>query len=226
MNARFVVMAVVLATAAASLIALDGAAARGKNRVDVLVEGYVRPIDGREFLPGATDHGARRVASTIGLVRGPDVTLVVDPGMIDERSRLTDALAKHDVDPADVTHVFISHHHPDHTVLLGLFPNAEVVDFWARYKGDLWEDHGDDYELAPGIRVLRTPGHTKEDASLLVETDDGTYLFTHLWWMADRTPATDPLAWSQDEIDRHRERVAKLADWIVPGHGGTFKNER
>ena len=31
-----------------------------------------------------------------------------------------------------VTHVFLSHHHPDHTVNIALFPNAEVVDFWRR----------------------------------------------------------------------------------------------
>ena len=49
-----------------------------------------------------------------------------------------------------MTHVFLSHHHPDHTVNVALFPNAEVVDFWARYKDDLWLDHdGEGYALAP-----------------------------------------------------------------------------
>ena len=27
---------------------------------------------------------------------------------------------------------------------VALFPNAEVVDFWARYKDDLWLDHDGD----------------------------------------------------------------------------------
>jgi len=49
------------------------------------------------------------------------------------------------------------------------------------YKGDLWRDHADGYAIAPGITVLRTPGHTEEDASLVVETADGTYVLTHLW---------------------------------------------
>ena len=49
-----------------------------------------------------------------------------------------------------MTHVFLSHHHPDHTVNIALFPNAEVVDFWARYRDDLWLDHdGDGYRLSP-----------------------------------------------------------------------------
>ncbi len=75
MDRRFAYLAALLAAGAAAVVAFDGSTSRRSNRVDVLIEGYVRPIDGREFLPGATDHGARRVASTIGLVRAPGVTL-------------------------------------------------------------------------------------------------------------------------------------------------------
>jgi hypothetical protein len=36
-----------------------------------------------------------------------------------------------------------------HTLNVGLFPNAEVVDFWARYQGDRWLDHeGDGYRVS------------------------------------------------------------------------------
>jgi len=38
-----------------------------------------------------------------------------------------------------------------------------------------------------------TPGHGEEDASLIVEADDGVYAMTHLWWHTDPTPADDPL---------------------------------
>ena len=34
---------------------------------------------------------------------------------------------------------------------IALFPNAEVVDFWAVYKGHLWPDHADGDAIAPGI---------------------------------------------------------------------------
>ena len=88
-----------------------------------------------------------------------------------------------------MTHIFLSHHHPDHTVNCALFPNAEIVDFWARYRDDLWLDHdGDGYRLSPRSQLWLTPGHTEEDASLIVEADDATYAMTHLWWHADRTP--------------------------------------
>ena len=74
-----------------------------------------------------------------------------------------------------MTHVFFSHHHPDHTVNAALFPNAEIVDFWARYKDDLWLDNGGDgWQMTPNAQLWLTPGHTEEDASLIVSADDGT----------------------------------------------------
>ncbi len=194
------------------------------NTVDVLLEGYVKPIEGREFLPGATDNGARKVASTIALVKGDGVLIVVDPGMVTDAGLITKSLINRNVKSKDITHVFISHHHPDHTINIGLFPNAEVIDFWGKYKGDIWQDHKDGYELAPGIKVLRTPGHTKEDASLVVETGKGIFVFTHLWWFPNMTPENDPLAWNQEVLEKHREHILKIADWIVPGHGKMFKN--
>ena len=104
-----------------------------------------------------------------------------------------------------MTHVFLSHHHPDHTVNIALFPNAEVVDFWARYKDDLWLDHdGDGYHLSPNTELWLTPGHTEEDATLIVRADDAIYALTHLWWYADRTPEVDPLGSDQDAIERGR----------------------
>ena len=42
---------------------------------------------------------------------------------------------------------------------VALFPNAEVVDFWARYRDDLWLDHdGDGYQLAPKTPALADAG--------------------------------------------------------------------
>jgi glyoxylase-like metal-dependent hydrolase (beta-lactamase superfamily II) len=165
-----------------------------------------------------------RVGSSIVLVRDGDALIVSDPGMVANRSRILDPLADLGVVPEAVTHVFLSHHHPDHTVNIALFPNAEVVDFWARYKDDLWLDHeGDGYQLADNSQLWLTPGHTEEDATLLVSADDGVYAMTHLWWMSDRTPEVDPLGWDQAAIERGRERVLAAADVVIPGHGAPFR---
>ena len=164
-----------------------------------------------------------RVGSSVVLVRDGDALIVSDPGMVANRSRILDPLAAHGVAPEDVTHVFLSHHHPDHTVNIALFPNAEVVDFWARYKDDLWLDHdGDGYQLAPNSTLWLTPGHTAEDASLIVKADDATYAMTHLWWKEDRTPEIDPLGDDQAAIEAGRARVLAAVDIVIPGHGPAF----
>ena len=178
--------------------------------VHLLHAGYVR------------DEG--RVGSSITLIRDGDALIVADPGMVPSRAAILDPLTALGVVPEAVTHVFLSHHHPDHTVNVALFPNAEVVDFWARYKDDLWLDHdGDGHQLGPHSTLWLTPGHTEEDATLLVEADDATYALTHCWWKGDQTPVIDPLAWDQDSLERGRARVLAATDIVIPGHGEPFR---
>lgn len=168
-----------------------------------------------------------RVGSSVVLVRDGDALIVVDPGMVAHRSRILDPLAALGVAPEAVTHVFLSHHHPDHTVNIALFPEADVVDFWARYRGDVWTDHeGDGHQLGPRSTLWVTPGHTEEDASLVVEADDGVYAMTHLWWRDDRTSEVDPIAFDQPAIEAGRARVLAVADIVIPGHGGPFRVRR
>jgi glyoxylase-like metal-dependent hydrolase (beta-lactamase superfamily II) len=165
-----------------------------------------------------------RVGSSISFIRDGDALIVADPGMTASRANILDPLAALGVAPEAVTHVFLSHHHPDHTINIALFPNAEVVDFWARYRDDLWLDHeGDGYHLSANTELWLTPGHTEEDATLIVRADDATYALTHLWWFADRTPEIDPLGSDQAAIEAGRARVLAAADIVIPGHGEAFR---
>jgi glyoxylase-like metal-dependent hydrolase (beta-lactamase superfamily II) len=70
------------------------------------------------------------------------------------------------------------------------------------------------------VRLLETPGHTREDITTIVETDDGSLALTHLWW--NGAIEGDPRAWDLDLLMRHRVRVLEMADVIVPGHGPPF----
>ena len=181
-----------------------------RTKVDLLHAGYVR--------------AGGRVGGSVTLVRDGDAIIIADPGMVAARSMILDPMAALGVAPGAVTHVFLSHHHPDHTVNIALFPNAEVVDFWARYRDDLWLDHdGDGYALSPRTKLWLTPGHTAEDASLIIQANDAVYALTHLWWKADRTPDVDPLGTDQAAIQRGRERVLAAADIVIPGHGEAFR---
>jgi glyoxylase-like metal-dependent hydrolase (beta-lactamase superfamily II) len=172
----------------------------------------------------ARDNG---VAASVSLVLDGEAVIVVDPGMVSDRSLIVGSLREHGMQPEQVTHVVITHHHPDHTINVGLFPEAEVVDFWARYRGDQWLDHeGDGYRVAEHTHLILTPGHTNEDATLLVETDAGVVACTHAWWGSDRTPEIDPLADDQLTLEASRRRILAEADIVVPGHGEPFATGR
>jgi glyoxylase-like metal-dependent hydrolase (beta-lactamase superfamily II) len=169
--------------------------------------------------PGYADD---RVASTVTLIRDGAARIVVDPGMVADRQRILDPLRALEVAPEDVTDVVFSHHHPDHTLNAALFPNARFHDHWAIYKDDLWDDRdADGYQLSPSVRLMRTPGHSPEDISTLVSTDEGLVVLTHLWWHAEG-PAEDPYA-EADSLRRHRNAVLNLHPVrIIPGHGPAF----
>jgi glyoxylase-like metal-dependent hydrolase (beta-lactamase superfamily II) len=167
------------------------------------------------------------VASSVSLVLDGPAIIVVDPGMVAEADLILAPLRGLGVGPRDVTSVVVTHHHPDHTINVGLFPNAEVVDFWARYRGDQWLDHdGEGYHVSEHAYLILTPGHTNEDATLMVQTDDGVVACTHAWWRADRTPEVDPLADDQAALDASRARILAEADIVVPGHGEPFATGR
>jgi glyoxylase-like metal-dependent hydrolase (beta-lactamase superfamily II) len=163
------------------------------------------------------------VASSVVLVRDGASVVVVDPGMVRDRSLILDPLVAAGVAVDDVTDVVLSHHHPDHTWHIALFPRARVHDVWAVYQGDQWDDQAaEGREVSPSVRLIETPGHTAQDITTLVDTASGLVACTHLWWDASG-PDEDPLATDQDAVHGGRERVLALSPvLIVPGHGPAF----
>jgi glyoxylase-like metal-dependent hydrolase (beta-lactamase superfamily II) len=187
----------------------------GSATVHVLNEGYV----GR----GGDDE---RVAGTVTLILDGDAVIVVDPGMVASREALLSALAEHGPAAGDVTDVVFSHHHPDHTVNAALFPAARIHDHWAMYVGDRWVDRdADGLELAPSVRLLRTPGHTAEDISTVASTAGDLVVCTHAWWAAFGPPE-DPLGADAGQLHASRDLLLGFATLIIPGHGAPFRPDQ
>jgi glyoxylase-like metal-dependent hydrolase (beta-lactamase superfamily II) len=179
-------------------------------RLDVVFAGY------------GTEAG---VAGTVSLLRDGDVTVIVDPGMVPARSSILDPLAALGVAPEQVTDVILSHHHPDHTVNIALFPDVTIHDHWATYHNDQWNPRAaEGMQISPGIRLLETPGHTPQDITTLVETDDGVAALTHLW--VYEGSAGSSLDVDPGLVGRHRARILEVAALIVPGHGAPFRVRR
>jgi glyoxylase-like metal-dependent hydrolase (beta-lactamase superfamily II) len=166
--------------------------------------------------------GRQKVRSTVSLVLDGDQRIVIDPGMAPSQAAIGVPLGDLGFAPEEVTDVIISHHHPDHTVNIGMFPQARVHDHWAIYHYDEWEDRpAEGFRVSPNVELWETPGHTPQDISTLVTTDQGLVVFTHLYAYPDGPPedrrATDPAA-----LHNGRKRILDVAALIVPGHGPAF----
>jgi N-acyl homoserine lactone hydrolase len=115
---------------------------------------------------------------------------------IDEHYRprvvsLVDALSKIGLKPDDIVAVVVSHLHFDHCGQLGAVSipvyvqrteyeaskeDGYTVPEWAEVPEDRLRLVNGDQEIASGIRLLSTPGHTPGHQSVLVETTNGRVL--------------------------------------------------
>lgn len=100
-----------------------------------------------------------------------------------------DALEEHDLSPADVRIVINTHLHFDHCGQNAVFKHAPfyiqrgelvrarqeetITSEWFDFAGARFELLDGDAEIAEGIHVVATPGHTVGHQSVIVDTPDG-----------------------------------------------------
>jgi len=100
-----------------------------------------------------------------------------------------DALAEHDLSPADVKIVINTHLHFDHCGQNAVFKHAPfyiqrpelerarreetLTSEWFDFAGARFELVDGDAEIAEGVRVVATPGHTVGHQSVVVENQAG-----------------------------------------------------
>ena len=103
--------------------------------------------------------------------------------------RAADVLAEHDLSPSDVRMVINSHLHFDHCGQNAVFKHAPFyvqrselerarneksdVSDWFDFAGARFELIDGDSQIAEGVRVVATPGHTIGHQSVIVDTPDG-----------------------------------------------------
>ena len=163
-------------------------------------------------------------------VRLPDGIVLVDTGLvrgnawIDEHYRprareIGDALRDAAVAREDVRLIVNTHLHFDHSGQNAAFPSVPIVvqdaewesawapgspaSDWVDFAGARYVRVSGDREIAPGVRVLATPGHTPGHQSVLVETDDGAVLLVG-------QAAQDARAFATGEADASISRLRAL----------------
>jgi N-acyl homoserine lactone hydrolase len=180
----------------------------------------------------------------VGMVAFPNTCLIragenylVDPGLIMQGAPLFGALASRGVEANDVKRVILTHLHFDHAEGLAAWPQRQVYVHkleieapYAQIVAGVTETvrleilEGEEGEIEPGVRWIRTPGHSDGLISVLVDTDDGLVVIA--------SDCVGPLPEYFDQMDLPEdfgpEREELLEQWrrirdldphmVIPGH--------
>ncbi len=144
-----------------------------------------------------------------------DIEAIIDPGWNRE------ILKK--VDVGKIKYVLLTHHHIDHSFLAPYFKNATIITGYATfYPNGKVEGRKKEIE---GIKIVKTPGHTNEDISFIFKSEIGKVAVVgDLIW--DKNIEEDEYAWNKELLIKNREKIKKVSDYIIPGHGNIFKVEK
>lgn len=173
--------------------------------------------------------------ASVVYIENKDQKIIFDPGS--NREKLFSSLKENQIKVEDITHVFLSHRHLDHTLLMGVFPNAKICTERHMHDGTKIYKYPR-YIFGPEIEILDLPGHSERDLCLFVNTVEGKYALSGdlFWWNFDEPQETDlerliahkdrfALKRKIDEklLEESRRKILSLADFVIPGHGKMFR---
>jgi N-acyl homoserine lactone hydrolase len=221
----------VLIPAQRYVFALDGDRAE-PQRISSSAEGFERY---KELQAEGRPVGMVAFPNTL-LVRG-ERDYLVDPGLIMQGAPLFSALAGLGVDANEVRDVILTHLHFDHAEGLAAWPQRRVyahrLETEAPYAqivagplemARLEVLDGEEGEIEPGLRWLRTPGHSDGLITLLVDTDDGLVAIASdcvgpLPEYFDRMDLPEDFGPERDELLEQWRRIRDLDPaLVIPGH--------
>ena len=181
---------------------------------------------------------------TAGMVAFPNTLLVrgerdylVDPGLIMQGAPVIGALREHGVEAGTIKDVILTHLHFDHAEGLVAWPQRTVyvhrLETEAPYAqilagvlemANLELLDGEEGEIEPGVRWLRTPGHSDGLISLLVDTDEGLVVIASdcvgpLPEYFDEMALPEDFGPERDELLTQWKRIRELEPhMVIPGH--------
>jgi len=113
-----------------------------------------------------------------------------------------------------------------------MFPNAKTLEYFGLWDKESVQDWTEDF--TSNIKVIRTPGHDYTGISIIVKTGpESEYpgvvaICGDVFWKENYplTPSDDAYASDYEKLENSRNLILKMADWIIPGHAGIYKNDR
>jgi len=187
--------------------------------VKVLLRGYFKWLGlGKEEF---------KASSTVTLIQDNGINILVDTGGGEVEKKLIQTLKKQGLDPKDINYVILTHHHLDHTANKHLFKNAIITDWLTSYKKNKFVV---DYDIltkgrniiTPNVSIKSTPGHAMDEGSVIVVTEKGIVAIAGDLFFNDQSER-NIFIHDKKDFEKSRQEILKLADYIVPGHGGIFE---
>ena len=179
------------------------------------------------FLERNADGSLAQAHSTSTLIRADGRNIVVDASTEYMWPAVKTSFRQIGVFPEDVGTVVLTHTHSDHVGNLRRYPKAEVLVFSGgktQIPGATVVE-GDEFEVCPGVRMVRTPGHCTEEGAVFVEADrryaiagDAVPLEANL-----REGKPPGICTDRRLAMESMERIRAFADVVVPGHGAPFR---
>ena len=161
--------------------------------------------------------------SSVTLIKTERGWIIVDTGQVGDEEEILKALADLGLEGSDIDIIVNTHSHPDHCANNRLFSRAMKM-----YPND-----GE--EIAPGVRVLATPGHSPDSISVLVDAaiqqgDGPTPATRRVVIAGDALPTLGnfqkrvPPAVHYDRAlaVASMNKIIEMADMVIPGHERPF----
>lgn len=187
--------------------------------VKILIPGYTT-ADAKSAVPDDIE----RSCATVSLILDGDIKMVVDPGVLEDQKLLVDALKREGLKISDITHVGLTHSHPDHYINAGMFPEAKFVEFFGVWHRNTVVDREENF--SKNIKIIETPGHDRTGITFLVETEKGRVAVAGDVFWKENFPEDDPYADDLAKLKESRAKLLKIADYIVPGHANIYQVKR
>lgn len=193
-----------------------------------------------------TDQGSPAFCG-IYLLRDGSRNILVDVGHVGRRSLLLAKLAERGIGAGDIDSIVLTHAHWDHCLNVDVFPNARVFisapeyDYVKSPNASDWatpvwtrdvlarnriEETRDGDEIAAGVRILATPGHSPGSQTVVVETPEGI-----VGLPGDALPNPACIAagicylvfYSEDAARKSVSRILEHCAFVYPGHDRPFR---
>jgi N-acyl homoserine lactone hydrolase len=155
--------------------------------------------------------------SSVSLIIAERRKILVDSGLKGEENTIIEGLADYGLEIRDIDTLINTHFHNDHVGNNYLFSGADII----------FPREGD--KIAPGVRIIETPGHSMDSISVVVDSRIFDSMQT-IVIAGDALPTFgNYIKMVPPALHINRElailsmlKILRIADIVIPGHDNPF----